>query len=158
MKKLISLIVLMTITFFSVLAEDVMPEYVISGAGVGSQGTYLVDVSVIVKKAKDVDEDMLARCAVHGVLFKGFSSKENRQSQKPLAGSPAVEATHADYFTNFFKQNGPATGYADVLSPSIKSVKSGKMYRVSATVSVNKDQLHKDLESAGVIKGLNSIF
>jgi hypothetical protein len=37
-------------------------------------------------------------------------------------------------------------------------VKVGKQYRVTATVTVNKDQLRKDLEDAGVLKGLNSIF
>lgn len=162
MKKFLVIFSILAFALFTVAAkeskEDKLPEYQIAGAGIGSQGTYLVEVSVIVKDAKKVDESVLARCAVHGVLFKGFSSKENRQSQKPLAGSPAAESTHADYFSSFFKADGPATGYADVLSPSIKSVKTGKNHRVSATVSVNKDQLRKDLENAGVIKGLNSIF
>lgn len=158
MKKFLAIIAMIAMCISVAFAENEIPEYSISGAGVGTQGSYLVEVSVIAKKAKDVDEVVLSRCAVHGVLFKGFSSKENRQSQKPLAGSPAAEATHADYFSSFFKENGPASNYANVLSQSIKTVKSGKKYKVTATVSVNKDQLHHDLEEAGVIKGLNSIF
>lgn len=158
MKKYLLTIVFAVISIISAYAEGTLPEYVISGAGVGSQGTYLVDVSVIVKKVKDVDEDLISRCAVHGVLFRGFSSEENRQVQKPLAGSATTEATHADFFNNFFKKAGPASAYANVLSSSMKTVKSGKKYRVTATVSVNKDQLHHDLEEAGVVKGLNSIF
>lgn len=158
MKKLLFLCVFLTIAVCVVFAGETLPEYQIVGAGVGAQGTYMVEVSVTAKKAKDVSEALLSRCAVHGVLFRGFTSAEGRQSQKPLAGSAAAEATHADYFSNFFKEGGVASGYANVLSPSVKSVKSGKNYRVSAVVTVNKDQLRADLEKAGVIQGVNSIF
>ena len=85
-----------------------VPEYHIEGAGTGNQGTYLVKVSVVSKKAKDVTDDMIGRSAVHGVLFKGFANKENRQSQKPLAKSAAVEAQHAEFFDEFFKEGGNA--------------------------------------------------
>lgn len=148
----------MIMSAVAMFAADELPEYSIVGAGTGAQGTYLVEVSALVSKADKADETVLARCAVHGVLFKGFAGKDSRQSQKPMAGGPAAEASHADYYSNFFKKDGPAADYASVVSPSVRRVKSGKKYRVTATVSVNKEQLSKDLEAAGVLRGLNSIF
>lgn len=140
-------------------SKDNVPEYQISGTGeTAAQGTYMVKVSVLVKKAKDVSDDVISRCAVHGVLFKGFSNQNTRQTQKPLAGSPSAEASHADYFESFFRPGGAAASYADVIGTSRTTTKSGKLYKVTTVVSVNKDQLRKDLEDAGVIKGLNSIF
>ena len=48
--------------------------------------------------------------------------------------------------------------YVEVVGSSRSVKKVGKQYQVSATVTVNKEQLRKDLEDAGVIKGLNSYF
>lgn len=158
MKKIYSLIVLLIMCTLWSYAADGMPEYQIEGAGVGAQGTYLVAVTINIKDAKKVDNSMLARCAVHGVLFKGFASKENRQSHKPLAGSPSAEASHADFYSNFFNEGGAASNYGSVVPSSTKKMKSGKKYLVTAVVSVNKDQLQRDLEDAGVLKGLNSLF
>ena len=67
-------------------AGDDPLKYEIEGEGVGAQGTYLVKVTVIQKKSK-LDVDVIKKCAVHGVLFKGFSSQTSRTRQKPLAGS-----------------------------------------------------------------------
>jgi len=39
-----------------------------------------------------------------------------------------------------------------------ESVKVGKEYKIGVVVSVSKDQLRKDLEAAGIIKGLSSGF
>ena len=37
-------------------------------------------------------------------------------------------------------------------------IKVGKEYKIGLIVSVRKDALRKDLEQAGIIKGLNSGF
>lgn len=137
--------------------KDQRLNYEIEGAGVGAQGTYMVKVTIVGKEKKP-SEDVIKRAAVHGVLFRGFSSKEHRISQKPLAGSPANEAQNADFYKDFFAENGTATAYAQIVTGSRQVVKSGKEYRVSDVVIVNKDQLQKDLEAAGIIKGLNTIF
>lgn len=132
-----------------------LPQYSIEGAGVGTQGTYLVKVTVTSKKS-NVSEDQLVKCAVHGVLFRGFSSKENRQSQKPLAGSALSESKHADFYNNFFQST--YLNYAQVVEGSRKVVKSGKEYNVSVVVTVLKSQLKKDLVDAGIVEGLKSGF
>lgn len=156
--RIFAIAVMALIGFFVNPVKAVVPEYHIEGAGTGNQGTYLVKVSVVSKKAKDVTDEMIGRSAVHGVLFKGFANKENRQSQKPLAKSAAVEAQHAEFFDEFFKEGGNAGNYVEVVGSSRSVKKVGKQYQVSATVTVNKEQLRKDLEDAGVLKGLNSYF
>lgn len=164
MKKLIILLLALLLPIGMEISakkteKDNVPEYYIEGTGeTPVQGTYNVKVSVVMKKAKDVTDDVLARCAVHGVLFKGFSDKATRHHQKPLAGSPAVEAANADFFKEFFKEGSAAGNYAEIVGSSKSSMKTEKGYRVTTVVTVNKDQLRKDLETAGVIKGLNSIF
>ncbi len=137
--------------------RDALPQYEIIGAGTGVQGTYLVNVTVISKK-KNPDDNLIKRVAVHGVLFKGFSSKEYRQMQKPLAGSASNEAQHADFYKGFFSESGNAANYASIIDGSRKVVKSGKKYRITVTLSVNKDELRSYLESLGIMKNLNSGF
>lgn len=157
------LIILMSIILCSPVAyskDDKNKDelnYEIEGAGTGSQGTYLVKVTVYSKKS-NINDELIARCAVHGVLFRGFSNKELRQKQKPLAGSAMAEAQHADFFKDFFSKNGIAKNYVSTVNSSRQVVKSGKQYKISTIVTVNKEQLHSDLEKAGIIKGLNSGF
>ncbi len=159
MRRLVLIILAFLCVFtFSIEGKDKeMPEYELVGNGTGAQGTYLLTVSIVSKK-KDVKTADLARCAVHGVLFRGFANKEQRQSQKPLAGNAGVEASHPDFFNTFFSDNGRYASYVSEVSGSRQVVKSGKQYKVSATVTVNKDQLRRDLEDEGIIKGLNSAF
>lgn len=156
LKVSLSLILLFLISMRGFAAGPL--EYEIVGAGSGTQGTYLVKVYVVSKKSKP-DADLLKKCAVHGVLFKGFSNKESRVSQKPLAGSVLVEQEHSDFFEPFFKDGGGYQNYADMVTPQYDIVKmEKKQFRIGATFSVSKEQLRKDLEKAGVIKKLGSGF
>lgn len=160
MTQKLLLTLMMVFSIFAASAKDDTTEtlnYEIEGAGTGIQGTYLVKVTVINKKSK-ISDDLIARCAVHGVLFRGFSNKELRQHQKPLAGSAMAEAQHADFFKDFFKENGIARNYIASIDGSRQVIKSGKDYKISTIVSVNKEMLHKDLQAAGIIKGLNNGF
>ncbi len=133
-----------------------MPVYKIEGAGTGVQGTYLVKVTVTVKKVQDVDDDCFMRGAIHGVLFRGFSSQLNRQHQKPLAGSATAEQQHADFFNDFFTSD--FRNYATADSESRMVMKVGKEYQVSSLVSVQKDQLRRYLEDQGILKKLTNGF
>lgn len=159
MRKLSLLALAIICCCLSAVAADnaVLPEYELTGNGTGAQGTYLLTVTII-NKNKNVTNADLARCAVHGVLFRGFANKEKRQSQKPLAGGPSSEASHTDYFRSFFADGGPYASYVSEVSGSRQVIKAGKQYKISATVTVNKDRLRHDLENDGIIKGLNSIF
>lgn len=137
--------------------DDKSLDYTIQGAGTATQGDYLVKVTLISKKKK-VTNAQLCSAAVHGVLFRGFSNQQTRQSQKPLAGSAANEAQHADFYKDFFAEGGNAKNYADVMESSRSVTKVDGKYHVTAIVTVHKENLLKYLEESGVVKGLNSIF
>lgn len=132
-------------------------NYEIAGAGTAAQGSYLVEVALTHKK-KNVDDLELKRAAVHGVLFRGFSSKEHRQRQRPLAGSAANEAQHIDFYKEFFGDGGTAASYASIVPGSKSITKSGKYYIIKATLTVNKEELQKYLSQSGVITNLNKAF
>lgn len=129
-------------------------RYVIEGVETGLQGTYLVKVSVYSKKSSVTTEELIY-AAVHGTLFRGFKG-EGFGFQKPIA-KPESEKEHSDFFNVFFN-NGNYLDYAKVVNPVADRVKVGKEYKISAIVSVSKDELRKNLESAGVINSLNTAF
>lgn len=132
-------------------------DYSIEGAATGTQGTYLVKVSVLSKNRNLSDRDLIL-CAIKGVLFQGFSDPTSRVTQKPLAGNAANEASHASFYKEFFGDNGSAHHYGSVISGSRSVVKCDKKYKVSCTVSVKKEELLRYLHEAGVVNSLNSIF
>ena len=131
-----------------------IPTYTIEGAGTGVQGTYLVKVTMTAKKPNLVKDTDLALCAVHGVLFRGFNGE--RQHQRPLAGDAANEQQHADFYNTFFQQAYQQYGNTEPTSRTV--MKMGKEYKVSAMVSVMKDQLRKDLTQQGILKGFANGF
>ena len=132
----------------------VMPTYTIEGAGTGVQGTYLVKVTMTAKKPENVKDEDLTKCAVHGVLFRGFQG--DRQHQRPMAGSATSEQQHADFYNGFFQQQYQS--YASTEATSRTVTKAGKEYKVSALVSVNKDQLRKDLTQQGALKEIPTLM
>jgi hypothetical protein len=134
-------------------------KYDIEAAGNGTEGTYLVKVWVYTNKPDKITSDIVKKAAVHGVIFRGFAGKDRVPSQKPMAQSPALEQEKADFFQAFFENDKTFLRYADIIDGSTESIKVGKKeYKVGAIVSVSKDMLRKDLEEAGIIRGLSSGF
>ena len=132
-------------------------EYSIQSAGSANQGYYLVEVSAMVDKAKQVSEDIVLKCAVHGVLFRGFAAAQGGTAQRPLTGSAMQEMQHKEFYDAFF-QNGSYKSYATFVNGSMKTTRVGKQFKVTGIVNVAKEQLRRDLEKAGMIKGLSSGF
>lgn len=131
-------------------------KYDITVAGSGVQGTYLVKVWVYSKKGK-VSDEQLKYAAVHGCIFRGFSGSQGLPSARPMASNPTVEQEKADYFSTFF--DGTYLQFASVVEGSYEVVKMKKKgYKVGAVVQVSKDNLRRELENAGIIKGLASGF
>lgn len=150
MKKLYTVICLLLFCF-PLRAYMQEWHYEISCAGVGVQGTYLVEVTSYGKTVADALAQM-KKDALHGVLFQGITGK---CYQRPLAGKPEVEQESAAFFKNFFSENGTYKQYVvDDPSVTMTSVKMGKQYRVTKVLSVKKDLLRKYLEKEGVIKAL----
>ena len=138
-------------------------KYEIECAGTGVKGTYLIKVYSYNKKPK-IATAQAKKNAVHGIIFKGFAGGANGcTSQKPLARTPGVEFEHEDFFKEFFRDGGRYMKY--VSSSTDGAVGAGdvqktskKLFKIGVVVSVQKDALRKDLEDAGIIKGLASGF
>jgi len=134
-------------------------RYDITCESEGVQGSYIVKVWSYCKKSKPaVATEQSRKNAVHGVIFKGVSGIGQKcQSQRPLAPDPTIEHQHSDFFKKFFSDGGDWQKYVSA-SMRTDRVKVGREYKIGVVVSVSKDQLRKDLEAAGVIKGLSSGF
>lgn len=159
--KILYFLMLVTAVMFSVSANAADKneglKYDLVSAGVGAQGTYLCKVSVYTKKGKTTDAD-LKRAAVHGVIFKGVAGGNGVATQKPMA-NPTIEYEKADFFKEFFADDGPYMAYANVEPGTIgRKTTAKKEVCVSAVVSVSKDELRKYLEKAGIVRGLGSMF
>lgn len=158
MKKLLLFTAAFCIAVLPVMAKQ--PEalrYDIECAGNGAQGTYLVKVWVY-SKNHQLTSDMLKKYAVHGVIFKGYAGNDKGcVSQKAMA-NPAIEQGHADFFAAFFNTDKAYARYATEIDGSVERIKIGKEYKYGSVISVAKDALRKDLEAAGIIRGLSGGF
>jgi len=134
-------------------------RYEIECAGVGTAGTYLVKVWSYSKKPI-VAFEQAGKNAVHGVLFKGLpASKACRQSQVPMAANSPVWSERAEFYEQFFRDGGEYLKYINSSgNTAMETIKIGKEYKVSTIISVAKDQLRKDLETAGILNELSSGF
>jgi hypothetical protein len=139
-------------------------RYEIECVGTGVTGSYLVKVWSYSKKP-NVAIEQAKKNAVHGIIFKGFAGSGAGQgctSQQPLTNNPALEQEKQEFFADFFNDGGKymkfvsASGDGNIAAGD--RVKVGKEYKIGIVVSVMKDQLRKDLEAAGIVKGLSSGF
>ena len=136
-------------------------RYEIECIGEGTQGTYAIKVFSYSKKPK-VAIEAAKRNAVHGIIFKGFSG--GKCVRKPaLARNPNLEQEKADFFKSFFANGGKYSKF--VTTSTDGAIEGGdvtkvskKEYKIGVNVSVNVTLLRKDLEAAGIIKGLGSRF
>lgn len=160
MKHLICTLFAFLLSFFAIQAKDDgnVLNYEINCGGSAVQGYSLVKVKVTVKKAKDATDDLAKRCAVHGVVFRGYAGGQGCVSQPPLAGSAMSEQQYSDFYKPFFEKGGACAGYCTVIDGSMLITKVDKQYVASFVVNVARDRLRKDLESAGVIRKLSSGF
>lgn len=138
-------------------------RYEVQCAGVGVDGTKLVKVWSY-SKNPTVATEQAKKNAVHGMIFKGYAGNSTTRcpSAPPLSNNAAVEQEKAEYFAKFFADGGPYMKFVSASNDGAVApedrVKIGKEYKIGVTVSVMYDQLRKELESAGVIKGLSSGF
>ena len=131
-------------------------QYEVGCAGSATQGYCLVKVRTVVDK-KQIGDAILRRCAVHGVIFRGYGPGQGCTSQPPLAPMQA-EQLHQDFFRMFFSPGGDSEVYATLVEGSMQTSRQGKQYVVTGVVSVAKDHLRKDLELAGIVQKLSSGF
>lgn len=136
-------------------------RYELEAVGTGVQGTYVVKVWSYSKKPA-VAIEQAKKNAVHGIIFKGFTGKQGVPGQKALTNNVNLVEEKADFFEPFFKDGGKYMKFVSVSGDGAVDagdrMKVGKEYKVGVIVAVNVAALRKDLEDAGVIKGLSGGF
>jgi len=155
MKKVFNLVFMLLFVVLGVMAKsDKMPQYDITGAGSGTEGTVLVKVYVYSKSVSDND---LKRAAVHGIVFRGCSGNASGARQ-PAMASPTAETDNATFCKEFFAPDGQCVNYASIVDGSYDRVKTKKGYKSGAILQVDKASLRKELEKAGVVRSLSACF
>jgi len=136
-------------------------KYEIEVVGVGVQGTYLIKVWSYSKKPT-VAIEQAKKNAVHGIIFKGFSGKPNVSGKSALTNNNNLEQEKEEFFKPFFEDGGKYLKFVSLSDDGSVAaedrLKIGKEYKIGVIVSVNQSALRQDLESAGIIKGLNNGF
>lgn len=136
-------------------------RYEIEAYGAGVEGTYQIKVWTY-SKSPETAIEQAKKNAVHGIIFKGFPDKDRVKGQKALAQSPNLEQEKEDFFKDFFQDGGKYLKFVNLVNNGAIApgdrIKIGKEYKIGVVISVNVAALRKDLEDAGIIKGLGSGF
>jgi hypothetical protein len=136
-------------------------RYEIEAIATGVQGTYLIKVWSYSKKPV-VAIEQAKKNAVHGIIFKGFAGIQGVPGQKALTQNVNLEQEKAEFFKPFFEEGGKYMKFVSLSDDGSVAaedrMKIGKEYKIGVIVSVNVSALRKDLEDAGIIRGLNSGF
>lgn len=136
-------------------------RYEIEAVQTGVQGTYLVKVWSYSKKP-DVAIEQAKKNAVHGIIFRGFAGTDRVPGQSPLTNNPNLADEKADFFDAFFADGGKYMKFVSLTNDGAVAaedrMKVGKEYKIGVLISVRKEDLRKDLENAGILKGLSSGF
>jgi hypothetical protein len=136
-------------------------RYEIEGVQQGVSGTYLIKVWSYSKKP-DVAIEQAKKNAVHGIVFRGYAGAGAVTGQQALTNNPNLQDEKADFFDEFFADGGKYLKFVSLTSDGAVAaedrMKVGKEYKVGVLISVRIADLRKDLENAGIIKGLSSGF
>ena len=129
-------------------------EYITTGAN----DMLLAKVWSYSKNAK-IAIELCKKNAIHGVMFKGYTGTGGGTiSQSPLVKDAGVYSEKRDFFNSFFADGGQYMRYVSAVADGTEVRKVGKEYKTGVVVTVNKGLLRKDLEDAGIIKGLTTGF
>ena len=117
-------------------------------------------------KSKTIAQTQAGKNAVHGVLFKGVSALNNNTTrvpaQKAIVTDFNAETIHETYFKEFFTDGGKYMKFVNFVNNGIPApgdiIRVGKRYKIGVRVSVTKDALRKEMESAGIVKALGAGF
>lgn len=131
-------------------------SYSIAGAGQGKSGKYLVKVTMTAKNSKNY-ADALTYCAVHGVMFRGFSGTDDYVKQAPIVADPNVRQTKSKFFDAFFSEK-KYLSYANLNKSSVSTVKVKSGYEISGLILVDKESLQHYLEESGIIQGFSNLW
>lgn len=138
-------------------------RYEIQCLSVASEGSYIVKIYSY-SKNKNVAIEQSKKNAIHGVIFRGIPQSEiGCVGQPSLARHPNLEEKNRDYFDWFFSEEGDYKKFITLttdgaIAPGDRLKVGKREYKIGLIVSVDIAGLRKELETAGIIKGLASGF
>lgn len=140
-------------------------QYEIEPVQTGVTGTYLIKVWSYVTDPNMITE-VATKNAIHGVLFKGFPNNGRITGQPAIIRDPSKESENADFFREFFSNNGEYLRYVTLtnngsIAPGDRlKIGEGRKasYKIGMTVSVNQALLRKRMEDLGIAKSLTDGF
>lgn len=143
-------------------ANDMNYEAVV--VAVGADGTKLIKVFAYAKKIA-IAKIKAKQNAVAACLFKGIHGSREK-NVKPIITDPREADAHEAYFEKFFDlENGNYIRYVGVTNDAtgrdIVKMTGGVWkggYKVGMTVSVNYDELRKEMERQGIVKKLSNVL
>jgi hypothetical protein len=161
MKKYLFIVIVFISFHFSTYSQGKNPadyNYEIQFIKTGLQGTELFKVFTYCKKEKDCI--VYAKVdAVKAILFKGIPGSGMAH---PMVNDVGAEEKYKDFFSEFFKSGGRYLNYVSISNDgSINEndrFKVGRQLKIGVIVSVQKANLRKELEAAGIIKKLDQGF
>jgi len=160
MKKiaLFLIVVLFTTTRTIAQSDPANYNYEVQFLRTGLEGTELFKVYSYCKKEKDCFE-YAKMDAVKAIIFKGIPGSG---MQRPMVTEVGAEDKYRDYFKEFFKEGGKYLNYVSISNDGSISdedrMKVGKKLKIGVIVSVQKANLRKELEAAGIAKKLDAGF
>jgi hypothetical protein len=143
-------------------ANDMNYEAVV--VAVGADGTKLIKVYAYAKKIA-IAKIKAKQNAVAACLFKGIHGSREK-NVKPIITDPREADAHEAYFEKFFDlETGSYARYVgvtnDATGKDIVKMKGGVWrggVKVGMTVSVNYDELRKEMERQGIVKKLSNVL
>ena len=87
---------------------------------------------------------------------------ENLRNSFPEKSDKELKQIEKKFFKNFFADGGKYMKFVNITNDGAVAaedrIKMDKQYKIGVVVSVNVAGLRKDLEDAGMVRGLNSGF
>ena len=140
---------------------SIVRQYEVETLGVGTDGTYLIKVTDYFRTTDErVYLDGLKKDAVHCVIYSGIPAGNGSMKQPALMTNDTRIEGNEELLDNFFEQKLYLNFIKSVVNSSktITKIQGSKDYKISAGISVNKDDLRKYLIDNNIIKPLNFLF
>lgn len=166
MKKLLLYLSLVLMMFLASCSSSkkmstTVKEYNVETMGVGVDGTYLIRVTDYFRTTDErVYLDGLKKDAVHNVIYSGIPAGNGSIRQPALLNKDTRIEGSEEALNNFFEQKLYNNFINSVVNSSknIVKIQGSKDYKISVTLSVNKDELRKYLIDNNIIKSLDYLF
>lgn len=138
----------------SMSGKEEIPPIEIVCAGTGIEGTYLAQVSVVVKE-RNLPQETVKKWGVYGIIFNGVTAGgRGCLAQDPLQKDKGSWQENADFWNMFFSdKEGKYGSFVTLVGEQFQITRlPSKRYKISAVLSVNKDRLWQYLKEEGIVQ------